>query len=412
MVVYIRIWKTLTFAFACILCEGAELLKEAMLHEVLFENYNPRVRPVSDSTTALNVEVAMYLLRITDLSEKNQVLTSSIWMDIRWYDELLQWNESDYGGVSSILADKNKIWTPDLLVQNEIGNKRGIGETTLNDPIVMSDGHVTWWPGKEIKTTCKVDSTKYPFDSQFCEIEISKWYSNDNVLNITYTYPSVDLVHYEQSEEWEILSAIVRKHRHFEANQNFSRIKYGMTLQRRPLFYVLNIMVPLIILSLLNQLCFILPIESGEKIGMCMSIFLTFVVFLTLISDTLPQSSIHIPIFGMYLVFQLVISGLIIGLEVLVLYTYHTPQKEVKDRNTRVCHCDNDRISQVNSDDQTINNKIVRINTLTHNEFSLKTPEPELNGSHKAAKLNRILGYMVLGVNTFTLVLLFVVLHS
>ena len=303
-------------------CHSADLLTEAKLHKDLFVNYNPKVRPVRNPKQVVDVIVRMYLLRITDLSEKHQLMTSSIWMDISWTDQLLFWNDNQYEGVYSILADKNKIWTPDLLVDNEIGNKRGIEETTLNDPMVQSNGHVTWWPGKEIKTTCKVDSTKYPFDNQCCEIEISKWYSNDEKLNMTYAIEHVDLMHYEQSEEWKILQTYVVKHRMLEANQNFTRIKYGITIQRRSLYYILNIIVPLMILSGLNQLCFLLPIESGEKLGICMSIFLTFVVFLTLIRDNLPQSSIHIPIFGSYIVFQIIISGFIVGLEVFVLHVY------------------------------------------------------------------------------------------
>jgi len=406
----------------CHSISGIKLLKEAKLHEDMFRNYNPKVRPVTDPKSVLEVVVQMYFLRISDLSEKNQVLTSSIWMDIRWRDQLLFWNESEHGGVEYILAVKEKIWTPDLLIQNEIGNKREIGETTLNDPIVLSTGEVTWWPGKEIKTTCKVDSTKYPFDAQYCEIEISKWYSNDNTLNVTFMTKKIDLAHYEQNEEWEVLGTDVKKVVHFEASQNFSRIKYGLMLRRRPLFYVLNVMVPLVILSALNQICFLLPIESGEKIGMCMSIFLTFVVFLTLISDTLPQSSIHIPLFGGYLVFQLIISGLIIGLEVFVLHVYHEQGK----KRLRCIPCTKRGISDEQllvksierKKEQTrhLNNDILRISTELENHVYCNdrahAQEEDVDiGVTQAAKLDKIFGFSVLAVNTLALLTLFILLN-
>jgi len=36
----------------------------------------------------------------------------------RWKDYQLTWNESDYGGVSSIVVPASSIWTPDILLYN------------------------------------------------------------------------------------------------------------------------------------------------------------------------------------------------------------------------------------------------------------------------------------------------------
>jgi len=35
-----------------------------------------------------------------------------------WKDYQLTWNESDYGGVSSIVVPASSIWTPDILLYN------------------------------------------------------------------------------------------------------------------------------------------------------------------------------------------------------------------------------------------------------------------------------------------------------
>ncbi len=34
-----------------------------------------------------------------DLDEKNQILTSNIWLNLDWVDYSLVWNASEYGGV-------------------------------------------------------------------------------------------------------------------------------------------------------------------------------------------------------------------------------------------------------------------------------------------------------------------------
>jgi hypothetical protein len=41
----------------------------------------------------------------------------------------------------------------------------------------------------------------------------------------------------------------------------------------------------------LNPLVFLLPVESGERIGLSMTILLSYTIFLTLISDAIPASS-------------------------------------------------------------------------------------------------------------------------
>ena len=39
------------------------------------------------------------LQQIVDLDEKNQILTSNIWLNLDWKDHSLVWNSSEYGGV-------------------------------------------------------------------------------------------------------------------------------------------------------------------------------------------------------------------------------------------------------------------------------------------------------------------------
>lgn len=303
---------------------GADQLPEAVLQKHLFQDYNPNVRPVLDHTKPVNVTVALYLVSIVALNELEQTMSSTVWLAVNWFDELLKWNASMYGGVTTTYVTLGQIWTPDILFRNEIGNQKGIRDTDFADPFVQSSGEVYWWPGKDLKTKCEVDTTKYPFDIQDCTLEIGKWYSDDCRINIDNITSAIDTSPFQESEEWELIDTYARKEMHIEANANYSRVVFGVKVKRRSLFFVMNIMFPLLFLSILNQFCFVLPIESGEKIGMCMAICLTFTVFLSLVGKTLPQSSVNIPAYCVYLVFQNILSLLTISSEVLVLRLYHT----------------------------------------------------------------------------------------
>ena len=38
--------------------------------------------------------------QIVDLDEKNQIMTSNIWLELNWVDDALTWNASEYGGIT------------------------------------------------------------------------------------------------------------------------------------------------------------------------------------------------------------------------------------------------------------------------------------------------------------------------
>jgi len=57
-------------------------------------------------------------------------------------------------------------------------------------------------------------------------------------------------------------------HTEVYANLPYIDITYRVHLQRRPLYYVIYMILPTTILSLISLLAFLLPSDSGEKIGL------------------------------------------------------------------------------------------------------------------------------------------------
>ena len=51
--------------------------------------------------------------------EKNQVMTTNVWLDQEWDDELLIWNPSDFGGIHRIRIPCDLIWLPDIVLYNK-----------------------------------------------------------------------------------------------------------------------------------------------------------------------------------------------------------------------------------------------------------------------------------------------------
>jgi hypothetical protein len=52
---------------------------------------------------------------------------------------------------------------------------------------------------------------------------------------------------------------------------------------------------------MLTAVTFILPVESGEKLGYILTVLMALTVFLTLFADIMPSTSKHTSVLGMFL---------------------------------------------------------------------------------------------------------------
>ena len=87
-------------------------------------------------------------------------------------------------------------------------------------------------------------------------------------------------------------------------------------------------------MGVLNLLVFLLPAQSGERMGYSITLLLAIAVFLTIAADNLPKTSFPtISILCMKLLIDMLISGLVILFTIVGLRFYHT------DENTPVPRC-------------------------------------------------------------------------
>ena len=54
---------------------------EQRLYTVLMHNYDSNTRPVFNASSPVNVTIGITLTQIFDVDEKNQVITTNIWLD-------------------------------------------------------------------------------------------------------------------------------------------------------------------------------------------------------------------------------------------------------------------------------------------------------------------------------------------
>ena len=90
-------------------------------------------------------------------------------------------------------------------------------------------------------------------------------------------------------------------------------------MKRKPLYHLFYLTIPSMMLMFLALTSFLIPVESGERIGFVTTILLAMTVFLLLIPSFLPETSDGVPILGIGLQATMVIISLVLFCNIFVL---------------------------------------------------------------------------------------------
>lgn len=101
------------------------------LHKTLLQNYSKDIRPVTNQTKTLLIDIKLNIKAINKFDETEGVLHTVFGLTLEWTDELIQWNPTDYGQASIVRLPKSKVWIPSLFLVNsatsleiELGNDK------------------------------------------------------------------------------------------------------------------------------------------------------------------------------------------------------------------------------------------------------------------------------------------------
>ncbi|KAG7999609.1 5-hydroxytryptamine receptor 3A [Nibea albiflora] len=96
--------------------------------------------------------------------------------------------------------------------------------------------------------------------------------------------------------EWELIDvkAVIKILAVTEGN--YSELKYSLFLKRRPILYVVNLILPSTFLSILDLFSFLLPPQSVDRAAFKMTLILGYTVFLLMMNDILPVTGNQTPL--------------------------------------------------------------------------------------------------------------------
>ncbi|GAV00794.1 hypothetical protein RvY_11594-2 [Ramazzottius varieornatus] len=282
-------------------------------------NYSTMERPVRNESMSHPVFFGLTLQQIMDVDEKNQMLTSTLWITMEWNDYNLVWNASDYGGLSDIRVNPEKVWRPDVLLYNSADEN--FDNSYHSNVVVYSTGDCVYIPPGIFKSTCKINITWFPFDEQHCTLKFGSWSYDGDKIDLQLKKNEADLQSFMSNGEWELIGAPARRNviTYACCPEPYVDVTFTIIIRRRVLFYVFNLMLPCALISSIALLGFCLPVESGEKLTLGVTILLSLTVFLLLVAESMPATSDAIPLIGTYFTLIMVMTGFSVVLTVIVL---------------------------------------------------------------------------------------------
>ncbi|CAB3408346.1 unnamed protein product [Caenorhabditis bovis] len=302
------------------MCSGVQSVQcsddEERLMVDVFRGYNSLIQPVrNNSELPLIVKMALQLVLLINVDEKDQVMHTNVWLTLQWHDFQMKWNPVNYGEIKQIRVSPDKVWLPDIVLFN---NADGNFEVSFMCNVVINHkGDMLWVPPAIYKSSCIIDVEYFPFDEQICTLVFGSWTYNKNEIKMDIEKAKlVDLSEYSASSIWDIIDApayLVKER---------SKIEFQVKIRRKTLFYTVVLIIPTVLMAFLSMAVFFLPTDSGEKITLTISVLLSIVVFLLLVSKILPPTSITIPLMAKYLLLTFVLNVITILVTVIIINVY------------------------------------------------------------------------------------------
>ncbi|KAJ0001001.1 hypothetical protein NQD34_006021, partial [Periophthalmus magnuspinnatus] len=257
------------------------------------------VRPVRSWTEITKVKIEMILYSILYVDEKSQTVQGHTWTTMLWSNEFVNWNSSQFCGIDVITVPRSLLWIPDIHIQEDASDTG----SSYDSPYVnlYPDGWAMTTSRQLLTFTCQLDLNMFPFDDQKCDITFSSMTASAEAILLSSQGNGTQLTNQSKEViitqgEWDLkhiqIKTILRT---MPDNKTQSALVYRVSLNRRPMLYVINFIIPLFYFLLLDLASFFINEERGEKLSFKITILLSISVLLLILKDMLPSTEKTMP---------------------------------------------------------------------------------------------------------------------
>ncbi|KAM9762004.1 5-hydroxytryptamine receptor 3A-like [Menidia menidia] len=287
-------------------------------------------RPAVNLSNPTIANISFTLYAVLGVNEKTQILTTFLWLRLYWQHEFLVWDPDECDGVTKISLPVKELWTPDIIVYEFVDD-----DVSQACPYVYVNhtGHIRWDRMLRLVSACNLKIFSFPFDVQNCTFTFGSYMHT--ILDVrvspalTFEEMSSNSKRYlEASGEWELVDILGETSILQFGIDEWDIITFWVVIKRRPVLYVVNLLIPSSFLMLIDILSFYLPPHSVDRASFKMTLILGYTVFLLIMNDLLPSTANGTPIIGIY--FSVCLALMVISLLETVIITnvlHHSSMK-------------------------------------------------------------------------------------
>uniref|UniRef100_A0A3P8WFN7 5-hydroxytryptamine receptor 3C-like n=1 Tax=Cynoglossus semilaevis TaxID=244447 RepID=A0A3P8WFN7_CYNSE len=315
-------WRLLLSASVCFSKLSCKEGHSGPTHESMQAVFDMQpFRPAVNLSNPTITNISFTLYAVLGVNEKTQILTTFLWLRLYWHHEFLMWDPEECDGLTKISLPVKNLWSPDIIVYEFVDD-----DVSQACPYVYVNhtGHIRWDRMLRLVSACNLEIFSFPFDVQNCTFTFGSYmHTSEKILLHKCT-----LSHQYTSGEWELVDILGETSILQFGIDEWDIITFWVVIRRRPVLYVVNLLIPSSFLMLIDILSFYLPPHSVDRASFKMTLILGYTVFLLIMNDLLPSTANGTPIIGIY--FSVCLALMVISLLETVIITnvlHHSSMK-------------------------------------------------------------------------------------
>ncbi|XP_051164275.1 acetylcholine receptor subunit beta-type acr-3-like [Leptopilina boulardi] len=273
--------------------------EEQKVKTYLFSNYDATNPPCANKTT---VDFLIYPKTIT-FNEHSNTLEIHCLSITNWNDDRLVWDGEKFNlSDDSFHVADTEIWIPDISVHTS-------GDLSLDQRpsatyCLLFHTGVVWCKSSVVYTVmCYTDYTAWPFDIQYCDVQLGSWAHDSTVLNLTTKWTNWMWRFYTPNPQWDVVynkTGITYTKNKYNWEKKSYILWIQMGLKRRSNIMQVFYITPAIVLMILTLASLWLDSISTERL---VFVCINFICHLLCIQDLqwkLPSNGQAAPLILLY----------------------------------------------------------------------------------------------------------------
>jgi hypothetical protein len=247
---------------------------------------NADVSPPGNGAQSVRVAISIYLFDLDGIDNVNQSFEANVFYMASWNDPRLA-----HSGTGEISRPLNEVWNPRLQILNQQRTWKSFPEIVKIDP----QGNVNYRQRVWGYFSQPLELRDFPFDSQQLQLSlVAAGYAPEEVEIVPHPGKSSGIGKNLSIPDWDVIDWKVESstfNTGAELIESMAGFIYSVRVERRHLFYVAKVIIPLVLIMAMSWVVFWMDPKAGggTQIGISVTAILTLIAYTFAAGASLPK---------------------------------------------------------------------------------------------------------------------------